>query len=1160
MNAVSLQLSKGARTTGPPGPSPAGRLRGVLSWMSWPLVAAWRTGRRHWLVARGIRRPRRWTRPWSWLWPTLLGAVLVFYAVWIVQSIWFPHAVGGLLTMEGQLVNILGTSLTAVAVVAWFMFWRFGRVRRYYLRKAKHHPSKLVKPGSIIGRVVGRDPLCDALMTDLRDSDRRRPHVIVGTIGVGKTALLVRLTERLARIGAIPVVLQLRDVQEVEDVTDVRKKLNFSDLAMRRFLEEVSAKTRFPGEGEKVWQRLRHQQDKVVVLADGLEEALREMPERDNIIREAIAGADEEELPLVITSRPNDSLEAVQAALTALEPLSEEAALDHVSSGGNWRSDKQRLDWIVEAANVTGSPLYLEIARELETLGRLAPIISGGDDPSDARDQDEWALRYDLLEAWTEALVDGALYPEQPISHLGRRMTVEYLSALACAAPSKSSAEVDYEALGGLPDGGGHALDSASLRHVKGRLEEHTGKQAGKTRIDERTAGSWGSRLGLVDDRGDKVRFRHSVMQAYLASHYMSPLLENLRNGASHYFEEALERPGRELSTALVLYSRSSEAECSCLENRPCTIRHARQILLDAARRALEHCDQGPVTRSNGQEEKGEQDLRIKALEMYSAALDIDSFDERPIHRDIVKEIMDHWTTFQEYNERKLDSAKTGLAKRIGATARLVAEHTSKQPPEDVTAYNHLFALACKERSHAVRFAIAREIGEGGDTAFSALKEELVPSARRNPCPPNAPPPEDRTQHDDLRPRTTLPKSERLRRKDRDEYHREKRRQELECEATEREEEERRHRADIMRAWLSPMLMCSSRHTHHENTPYSVLSQWRRLVSEEQLDQGLGVALAQGFKQAANHRPTSSLAYDTRDFLSEAAEEMLRKSGFWFTRLTLLHALTLWALPDNIRQPQPFHGHGSNPRAQVRHWLAARDGNGGRIRMRDEHALVRAAATMCRHALETRRPDRFLWVDEADMASQVGSETSPLHEPRAHNLWIPPSTGWSTLDPAARQLLADVLVLTVLTEDRGDREEDLRRRMERVGREEPPFLPPCLTRSRDPLEPMRTPVGETPHSPPGLTCADGCEFHLCPYPPKAPESRLELNELFCIDQRELLNFVQLHAWLHMRFRRRAAWQRKVPVPDLRRFWDQMGGRARDRARDEVPGPRARSSR
>ncbi|MEV5440628.1 hypothetical protein AB0K80_32185 [Streptomyces sp. NPDC052682] len=84
--------------------------------------------------------------------------------------------------------------------------------------------------GGIFGRAVGPDQLCDVLVQDLRGSRFHRAHVVVGGVGAGKTALLVLLTERLARQGAVPVPLRLRGVQG---------DLDFRQLAYDRFRREV---------------------------------------------------------------------------------------------------------------------------------------------------------------------------------------------------------------------------------------------------------------------------------------------------------------------------------------------------------------------------------------------------------------------------------------------------------------------------------------------------------------------------------------------------------------------------------------------------------------------------------------------------------------------------------------------------------------------------------------------------------------------------------------------------------------------------------------------------------------------------------------------------------------------------------------------------------
>ena len=75
--------------------------------------------------------------------------------------------------------------------------------------------------GRIIGEVVGRDELCHVMIHDLRDRDTRRPHVVVGGVGTGKTALLVQLTKLLAERGAVPVPVRLRDAQDQLDFREL---------------------------------------------------------------------------------------------------------------------------------------------------------------------------------------------------------------------------------------------------------------------------------------------------------------------------------------------------------------------------------------------------------------------------------------------------------------------------------------------------------------------------------------------------------------------------------------------------------------------------------------------------------------------------------------------------------------------------------------------------------------------------------------------------------------------------------------------------------------------------------------------------------------------------------------------------------------------------
>ena len=104
-------------------------------------------------------------------------------------------------------------------------------------------------------------------------------------------------------------------------------------------------------------------------------------------------------------------------------------------------------------------------------------------------------------------------------------------------------------------------------------------------------------------------------------------------------------------------------------------------------------------------------------------------------------------------------------------------------------------------------------------------------------------------------------------------------------------------------AWLTPLLVGSVNEFRDEAR--QELGLWLDRVGRDQEGDGnyfhlsLEVALAQGFKYAANRRLRHPHALPaTRDYMAEQALEMLKRARFWFTQLTLIHALCLWEMPD----------------------------------------------------------------------------------------------------------------------------------------------------------------------------------------------------------------------------------------------------------------------
>ncbi len=93
---------------------------------------------------------------------------------------------------------------------------------------------------------------------------------------------------------------------------------------------------------------------------------------------------------------------------------------------------------------------------------------------------------------------------------------------------------------------------------------------------------------------------------------------------------------------------------------------------------------------------------------------------------------------------------------------------------------------------------------------------------------------------------------------------------------------------------------------------------------------------------------------------------------------------------------------------------------------------------------------------------------------RRHELWIAPSTGWSTLHPRAQQLVYVLLLLNLA--ERGQDPAVRDRRLARARRND---LPPCVSGDRRPLNPKQT-IGTAKTSAPRIELRARCPFDLCP--------------------------------------------------------------------------------
>jgi hypothetical protein len=1040
--------------------------------------------------------------------------------------------------ISGWITSLLSIALASVV----FLFWRFWRMDRRYRARARQHARDLVPTaGPIFGKIVGRDDLCRVLMEDLRDGGSRRPHVLVGGVGTGKTAVVVLLTEMLAKRRAVPVPIRLRDADP----------LDFSALAKAQFMETVNERLASAGEGEKVWRRLL-QDGRIVVLADGLEEALssaQDAEERDSKIRFAIRKAYDQRLPLLIASRPHTPLREMDATIHELEPLSKDAALTYVAEAGP-AEDERRLSWIVETADVADSPLYLQITKEIYRLDLLDQIATRkaevlgtpGDDPS--------KLRVRLLQTWQRAMIRGDLRPDVPLRPEEREVALVWLSALACVGLKDDSLEVRLDSV----------VEGEIYAEVTKRLEKIDGRTGGKLRlVDQRLATAWGARLGLVEPQASRVRFQHSLIQAFLGSQLMDAALRD-----PDYMNEALrgddrERtgPGREFLIALVLHSRSKliEQEAAGLPSgapdsspysagavcyqlaRAAGDRHDNKAL-DIYAAAMEVSsiatdNRRAVAGTDGGLRKGVAQLASQAAAMVgsrwpqgrAAGNNGQSSQvtagpsgtnahraKRCSHIDLAMKIQNDWPYIRSEDPRTLEEAKLGLVCRFGD-----ALHTLTSRRHDCPGYAQLYEICLKETSYRIRLASAQQIGRGGAVAFQEINQKLDVPGHIDQGPQGR----DTTSQQrsspvlDGRAANAAPAAGEA------------------------------QWAEQVSAWIAPLLVASIGAAGDDHGPGSAyqeaerkLRTWRqyvrspggsgarRAISQE-------IALAQGFKYAANRRyPQVYSRPAVLGHLQAEALEMLKHARYWFSQLTLIQALCLWEIQA---REWAVGGQYWNPDAIVNHWLEEisgeqpRDGRSGPA----IHPFVAAAAVLAARALETGHPERFLWMDESDLVTRVGSshEVSD-YQARRHDQWIEPSMGWSGLDRHAQQLVADVLLLLNLAE-RGEQPDRIEEWLERANRD---TLPPCIRRDRQALNPDHT-VGTAASKPPGSSCLNGCPFDLCPYPPKGQQPhRAELSEAFCRHQYMLVRRARLR-------RSTARWQ-GLPASQMRMFWSKMANRAR----------------
>jgi hypothetical protein len=1060
--------------------------------------------------------------------------------------------------VSGVLLTIVPISIAVI----WVLVWRLDRVRRAYRREAQQHPDRLLDTDLATDEIVGRDDLCHVLQDDLwsawedsgsateastgrqwsssnghasgrraegkaREGTQRRPVVLVGDVGIGKTAVLARLTQVLAERGAVPVAIRLRSAPGEQE-------LDLLDRARRKFL--ATAPVRSEAEGDKIWRRLRDN-DQAVIVADGLEEALMDVDQkRETSIRRAIENVRRSGVAIIISSRQQEALSHLDASMTKLEPLDPQAAVQYILRGSQ-SADGDRVRLIVEKGDVTEAPIFMVIARELQDIRDISRV--------DTREADRLGIRVKLLDHWKTALSEGRIRPDAPVTPADRARAIENLETLALVGLGEDSLEVRFDLMGDLL-----RITSQSSDQEKNVAE------AAKDKL--RAAAADCERLGLVNALPAGLRFQHSILQAYFGSQAIRRALSDdpdaadaVTRGVWQQIRETRNKTvGRELLialemscvncedpndqalTRLVQWATRTEVESPLPASKAvgaagAAVSGAAAQIRSDGRLHPSH-DMGPAVSAQ----------IVETLRSVKRQTDPDDAAPEPHLEDLL-------VCWRDANTRDTNSADSEafLAARLEAVPRLSEAHQ----------YKLLWNICRTTDEYPVRLAAARALGAGGAEAFEFLS------------------------HDDAWTRVTdAVKNDRRLRNDEDGEERlfalcgwllPQLRVSI---SKEREDAESAHRELLSRATDVVPALANLPETMHKGgshgdesrrqvgarTPVAssaseaivgerlgvatpdeterpvhyagasastkevdnLLKAWvRRTCESGQRHVGRQMSLAQGFRHAAN---TKQLDPQTRGVLSAYARQLLGDETFWYARIAVIQALTLWLLADLADDPQ---GGDLEYEAveRVHQWARRRP-----------HPFVEQVADLCAKALRTGQPANYVWIDEAVAVRRLGSGRRAIRYSTSGELWIPSYAGWLSLAPEAQRLVAEIVILINLA-DRGRTVLDRDERLAKTARDD---LPLCMTTK-----------GGRPHmhverklherKAPGADCIAGCEFDLCPYPSLADElSRGELTEAFCRQQRALLEY-----W---RALQRPAWQKDSTRDELRHFWSSLERRRR----------------
>lgn len=324
---------------------------------------------------------------------------------------------------------------------------------------------------ALVDSILGRDDLVEGIADDLETG--YDPQVIVGESAAGKTMVLIKLADRLARRRKVPIPISLQGASEIDFAAQARTAYTLSSPGVAA--EEV----------EKRWAALIHR-GQVVVLADDLEKAA-----KPHQVEAALQQASRQKLRLVVASRPYGLPAGAMQRRIDLEPLREEDVrkdLVRVARSASGRkpdrvATEEMVKGFVDRAGITVTLYYLSLARVLAKRGLL---IS----PPEHEDARLWLLR-----TYCRALAQGRIREDAGLRQGQRERVLRDLRTIAFA----------------------RVLGNRKPDAISAKLAE-----LGYSNVDVTEVVGHAQRLGVLGSRQDeRVRFAHPTTMAFFASRFL---------------------------------------------------------------------------------------------------------------------------------------------------------------------------------------------------------------------------------------------------------------------------------------------------------------------------------------------------------------------------------------------------------------------------------------------------------------------------------------------------------------------------------------------------------------------------------------------------------------------------------------------------------------